>query len=227
MTKYFRSNGVDMFGRPCCIERVELIPGPVGPRGMRGPQGFPGERGDPGLPGADARLAAGVTSTGEPGTDAAVTERVENDVHYFDFVIPQGMPAPTSDLATAQLYKTSAEEIDAIGTLNFDIAQNFGNALVTQKDITVRNAGAYLINYGVSAEVTDNVVISLANKGTPITYSSRTLTAASPNTAACLIITLAAGDSLSLEITAINGTMTLSAGTLNAYLNLLPASGNK
>lgn len=110
-----------------------------------------------------------------------VTDRVENDVHYFDFVIPRGIPAPERNQATAQLYKTTGGVLNSEGRINFDIAQNFGNARVIQKDIIVQTGGAYHVDYGISAAATDNAVIMLTNNGAPIIYSSRAVTAAAPN----------------------------------------------
>lgn len=136
MAEYFRCDGFDICGRPCNCERAVLVRGPRGPQGLRGndgqagpvgpqgPQGIQGIQGEDGLPGADALVSAGVTTTGEPGTEALVTDRYEGEEHFFDFVIPRGLPAPENVLATAQLYKTTLTTYSVPNTIRFDIAQN-------------------------------------------------------------------------------------------------------
>lgn len=68
-------------------------PGPAGPQGEPGPQGAPGPAGADGAPGKDgaaATVTVGTVTTGEPGTDAAVTNTGTENAAVLDFLIPKG-----------------------------------------------------------------------------------------------------------------------------------------
>lgn len=68
-------------------------PGPAGPQGEPGPQGKPGPAGADGAPGKDgaaATVTVGAVTTGEPGTDAAVTNTGTENAAVLDFLIPKG-----------------------------------------------------------------------------------------------------------------------------------------
>ncbi len=217
MSEYYKCKGVDCNGNPCCCERVKLIAGPRGNPGPQGQQGIQGEKGK------DAKIGVGTTETGAPGSLAEVSERIENEVCYLDFKIPRGEPAPKNTLAVAQLYKTSGEVITTANTeIKFDIAHDFQNSKVTQKQITVVNAGTYRVFYGINSQISDNASISLYKEGVAIPYSTLKLTSTQPNACANLILVLAAGEVLTLRTNQITGTLTFVEGGLNAYLNISP-----
>lgn len=68
-------------------------PGPQGPEGQQGPQGetgATGAQGPQGEPGAAATIQVGTVTTGDPGTEATVTNSGTANAAIFDFVIPQG-----------------------------------------------------------------------------------------------------------------------------------------
>lgn len=68
-------------------------PGPQGPEGQQGPQGetgATGAQGPQGEPGAAATIQVGTVTTGDPGTEATVTNSGTASAAIFDFVIPQG-----------------------------------------------------------------------------------------------------------------------------------------
>ncbi len=68
-------------------------PGPAGPQGepgQQGPQGPAGASGAPGKDGAAATVTVGTVTTGEPGTDAAVTNTGTANAAVLDFLIPKG-----------------------------------------------------------------------------------------------------------------------------------------
>ena len=65
---------------------------------IEGPQGEPGVDGTNGTDGADgaaATIAVGTTTTGDPGTSAAVTNSGTSSAAVFDFVIPKGEKGDT------------------------------------------------------------------------------------------------------------------------------------
>lgn len=72
--------------------------GDIGPQGPQGPQGEPGEQGPKGDPGDTgpagkaATITIGTTTTGEPGTDAQVTNSGTTQDAILNFTIPKGAP---------------------------------------------------------------------------------------------------------------------------------------
>lgn len=76
--------------------------GPPGPQGPKGDKGDPGPQGEPGAqgkdgspgakgdPGAAATVKVGTVTTGEPGTDAIVTNSGTESAAVLDFTIPRG-----------------------------------------------------------------------------------------------------------------------------------------
>lgn len=75
-------------------------PGPAGPQGepgQQGPQGPAGASGAPGKDGAAATVTVGAVTTGEPGTDAAVTNTGTANAAVLDFVIPKGEKGEKGD----------------------------------------------------------------------------------------------------------------------------------
>ena len=69
--------------------------GPTGPSGATGATGPTGPSGATGATGEAATLNVGTVTTGEPGTDASVTNSGTEQAAVFDFVIPQGPTGPT------------------------------------------------------------------------------------------------------------------------------------
>ena len=75
-------------------------PGPAGPQGepgQQGPQGPAGASGAPGKDGAAATVTVGAVTTGEPGTDAAVTNTGTANAAVLDFVLPKGEKGEKGD----------------------------------------------------------------------------------------------------------------------------------
>lgn len=66
--------------------------GPIGPKGDKGNTGDTGPAGKDGAPGAAATVTVGTVTTGEPGTQAAVTNGGTAAAAVFNFVIPRGAP---------------------------------------------------------------------------------------------------------------------------------------
>lgn len=69
---------------------IQGEPGPKGDTGAQGPQGEPGEQGPKGEAGTAATVTVGAVTTGEPGTDAAVTNAGTSAAAVLNFVIPRG-----------------------------------------------------------------------------------------------------------------------------------------
>lgn len=66
--------------------------GPIGPKGDKGNTGDTGPAGKDGAPGAAATVTVGTVTTGEPGTQAAVTNGGTTAAAVLNFVIPRGAP---------------------------------------------------------------------------------------------------------------------------------------
>lgn len=60
------------------------------PAGPQGDPGEPGPQGEPGAPGAAATITVGETTTGEAGTEAAVTNSGTTSAAVLNFTIPKG-----------------------------------------------------------------------------------------------------------------------------------------
>jgi hypothetical protein len=73
------------------------VPGPPGPQGIEGPPGPRGYTGDTGPPGLAATVAVGSTTTGAPGSSAAVSNVGTSSAAVFNFTIPQGIQGPQGD----------------------------------------------------------------------------------------------------------------------------------
>lgn len=61
--------------------------GPQGPQGIQGPTGPQGIQGPTGI--ADT-ITIGTVTTGEPGTDASITDIIDGQNHTLNFTIPRG-----------------------------------------------------------------------------------------------------------------------------------------
>ena len=72
-------------------------PGTPGEKGDKGDDGDDGQRGQPGTPGAAATVNAGSTTTGNPGTNASVTNSGTVNAAVFDFTIPMGAKGEKGD----------------------------------------------------------------------------------------------------------------------------------
>lgn len=72
-------------------------PGPQGVQGEQGPKGDTGETGPAGADGKAATIAVGTVTTGEPGTDAVVTNSGTDNAAVFDFTIPRGADGAVSN----------------------------------------------------------------------------------------------------------------------------------
>jgi hypothetical protein len=73
--------------------------GPIGQTGVQGIQGQQGIQGIQGVPGPAATCDAGTTTTGAPGSAAAVTNAGSTSAAVFNFTIPQGVVGPVGPAA--------------------------------------------------------------------------------------------------------------------------------
>lgn len=78
--------------RPCCCTGAT---GPTGPSGATGATGPTGPSGATGATGTAATIQVGTVTTGEPGSNAQVTNSGDENAAVFDFVIPRGATGAT------------------------------------------------------------------------------------------------------------------------------------
>lgn len=77
--------------------------GPKGDTGAQGPQGIQGEPGPKGADGTAATVTVGAVTTGEPGTNAAVSNAGTSAAAVLNFTIPRGEKGETGETgATGQ-----------------------------------------------------------------------------------------------------------------------------
>ena len=69
--------------------------GPTGPQGPTGPKGDTGATGPQGPQGPAATITVGTTATGNPGTNASVTNSGTSSAAVFNFTIPRGNTGAT------------------------------------------------------------------------------------------------------------------------------------
>ena len=98
------SGGHFTFGVPKGDKGATGATGAQGPQGEQGPQGIQGLQGETGATGADgaaATVAVGTVTTGEPGTDAAVTNTGTSTAAVLNFTIPRGATGATGQTGPA------------------------------------------------------------------------------------------------------------------------------
>ena len=131
--------------------------GPTGPQGVIGPTGPTGPAGNDGSDGATgptgtaATLAVGTVTTGDPGTDAQVTNSGTPQNAILDFTIPQGPTGSAAPVSLLSAYSTPAQSGSSDSPLVFD-----RNALSYGSDIshtagsdtfTVNTPGVYAVAF--------------------------------------------------------------------------------
>lgn len=93
-----------------------------GPQGETGPQGPAGQDGSNGTDGKSATIEIGTVTTGEPGTQASVTNSGTNTNAIFNFTIPQGEKGDTGsggDIDTSNLATLNGDNVfSGINTFN-------------------------------------------------------------------------------------------------------------
>ena len=129
--------------------------GATGATGPTGPAGSDGEDGEDGATGAAATIQVGSVTTGEPGTEAAVTNSGDENSAVFDFVIPRGETGTCEDCdkipELLSAYSTPPQQGSAGGKLIFDRnAVISGTAIthtVNSTDVVIRQPGFYFVTF--------------------------------------------------------------------------------
>lgn len=223
-----------------CCNCITCVQGPVGPQGPQGPAGEPGAvgpqgpigatgatgpQGEPGPAGADgvaATITIGTTTTGEPGTEASVTNVGTETAAILNFVIPAGENGVTIDSGnfisrTSATYTAPNSIIELPITLNSE-----GISISADSVISISNAGRYLINYGIKSTTIGNIIgIYINGENNANTNINTVISDLNPS--ASVILDLNETDVITLG--AVNADeaqpLTLEDDTINAFITII------
>ncbi len=185
------------------------------------PRGDVGASGDPGV--AES-IAVADTVTVESNVSASVEDDFAMGVHNLTFYIPKGEDSPTNNLAVAQLYKTTAQTLNATEQLiSFSINQNFRNSLTTQQTIQVLNGGTYKIEFGFTFASVNNLELSLFINDLEVSNTRLSFSAGVLHNNEVYLAELAANSELSIRVQSITGEAVLPDNVMNGYLIVTPA----
>ena len=125
--------------------------GEAGPTGPTGATGEAGPTGPTGATGEAATVSVGQTTTGDPGTEAAVTNSGTPQNAVLDFVIPKGETGSTEPLNVLSAYSTPPQVVTDGGNLIFDRnASDYGTAITHSAgsaDFALTEPGIYEVAF--------------------------------------------------------------------------------
>ena len=130
------------------------VTGSTGPQGVTGPTGPQGVTGPTGPAGSAATVSVGTVTTGDPGTQAAVTNSGTGNNAVLDFTIPQGAAGTSPPVQLLSAYSTSAQAGTASTPLVFDrTGVSYGAAVehtANTADFTITQPGVYTLAFSGS-----------------------------------------------------------------------------
>ncbi|MCC8123569.1 MAG: hypothetical protein LIO58_08505 [Oscillospiraceae bacterium] len=182
-----------------------------------------GPTGATGAAGTAATITVSGTSTGLPGSLASVQETVTPTGASLFFSIPAGPTGPVGSAflsAYGAFVSNTVRTVTAGGQVILD-AQSAGRGVSFTSGssaVTIATAGVYVIDYSVRTVAGTGATIHLLVNGTAAANSNLVLETAASQATGFTILSLAAGDTVSIGVTGTN--VTLAGGT-NAFLNLL------
>ena len=178
------------YNRRCCNNNPIIIRGPVGPTGATGARGPIGPQGPVGP----------IGPTGATGATGPVG--------------PQG-PAGTGDALYASVGTATVASGDII-PIEFNTATDSTTMSVSDNAINISDAGIYLVSYFANGSAeTGDLAVSLYQNGTFITGETITLTDGSGAVSKTILISLDAGDTLSIYNSS-DATLTLLGASITA-----------
>lgn len=167
------------------------VPGPTGPTGPAGPQGPTGATGSTGPTGTTSTVTVGTVTTGDPGTDASVTNSGDDNNAILDFVIPRG---DTGSIGIPDVLATVDESGQASttgGALSFGTTTLISGTAISHtagsSQVTISEPGVYQMSFhssatpntGTSIPSTVHLRTTLNGTNVPGALSSHTFTATS------------------------------------------------
>ena len=196
-----------------------------GPAGPTGPQGATGATGATGPTGSAATVSVGTVTTGDPGTQAAVTNSGTENNAVLDFTIPQGAAGTNPPVQLLSAYSIPAQAGTTSTPLVFDrTGVSYGTAAehtANSPDFTITQPGVYTLAFsgsfapGNGAAFPLNVGITAQLGGTDIPGASAQHTFQSASDVASLSFTVP------FAVTAAPATLqVVGAGTTFLYSDL-------
>ena len=153
--------------------------GATGPTGPTGPTGATGPTGPSGEDGQAATVRVGTVTTGDPGTEAAVTNSGTAQDAVFDFTIPQGSSGSGASPELLSAYSTPSQPGSSGSPLLFDRnGTSYGTAIshtAGSGSFTVNKPGVYAVAFhgrftpvtGSSFPLTNSVYLSQNGSSVP------------------------------------------------------------
>ena len=153
--------------------------GPTGATGDTGAEGPVGPTGETGPTGAAATITIGSVTTGDPGTEASVTNSGTSEDAVFDFVIPRGEPGGGGAPEVLATVDTTPQPTSANGALIFNETPLVSGTAITHTagspDVQINQPGIYqafftgtvLIDAGTT--IPSTLTVQLTLNGVPIT----------------------------------------------------------
>ena len=143
--------------------------GPQGPQGITGttgPQGLAGvtgPMGPTGPTGAAATITIGTVTTGDPGTEATVTNSGTTEEAVFDFVIPRGKPGGGGAPEVLATVDTITQPTSANGALIFNETPLVSGTSITHTagspDVPITQTGIYKSFFTGTALIAEGTTI--------------------------------------------------------------------
>jgi len=173
----------------------------------------------------------GTVTTGEPGSEAAVSNSGTPEAAVLDFTIPAGATGPANGLnAYGGLYNTVPQTLNLAigGTTQLPLPSTMpalGPTYTPANSITIGTAGTYEINYAstLSAAIGTTVTTAVRRNGTAIPEArvSRLL-AVGVGTLfnGSILIDLSAGDVIDLALSALLAVGVTLGGGVNTTLTV-------
>lgn len=136
----------------------------------KGDKGDTGATGSPGTPGAAATVAVGTTTTGNPGTNASVTNSGTSSAAVFNFTIPRGDKGDTGNAATVAVGNTTTGQPGTSASVT-----NSGTQYAAVLDFTIpkgdkgdtgSTGAAATVNVGSTSTGNPGTNASVVNSGT-------------------------------------------------------------
>ena len=153
--------------------------GATGPTGPTGATGATGPTGPSGEDGQAATVRVGTVTTGDPGTEAAVTNSGTAQDAVFDFTIPQGSSGSGASPELLSAYSTPSQPGSSGSPLLFDRnGTSYGTAIshtAGSGSFTVNKPGVYAVAFhgrftpvtGSSFPLTNSVYLSQNGSSVP------------------------------------------------------------
>ncbi|MCD7993526.1 MAG: spore surface glycoprotein BclB [Clostridia bacterium] len=153
--------------------------GATGDTGPEGPEGPEGPIGETGPTGAAATITVGSVITGDPGTEASVTNSGTTEEAVLDFVIPRGEPGGGGAPEVLATVDTTVQPTSANGALVFNETPLVSGTAITHtpgtSDVQINQTGIYqafftgtvMIDAGTT--IPSTLTVQLTLNGTPVT----------------------------------------------------------